>query len=251
MPEFLTTTQIASKIEETFNEAAKQIYIISPYLKLSRHVRELIEAQAANKALHIDLIYGKTDLKPEEADWLNTQRVDTHYREHLHAKCYMNEKQAVVTSMNLYEYSEKNNDEFGILLRAEDQADAAAYQQLDKAVSRLIQLSDKVTITATRGASQEPSNTKPTTNTPDKPAASIAGGLEFGYCIQNGKEIDVNPQKPLCSGCYSMNKRFNREVKGKHCHTCGKEHSSSFDKPVCPACYSKFKDVLNFAAAKR
>lgn len=253
MPKFLTTSAISSNVEEIIKKAEQNIYIVSPYLKLNRLVKEKLEAQARHNVVNIRLIYGKQDLKPDEIEWISNQDIRTHFREHLHAKCYMNEKQAIVTSMNLYEFSERNNDEFGILLDSAKPEDQEAFQDLKTEIETILGGSVRVTLSATRtedAASTTPS--KPAT----KPAAEkhttiIAGNPEIGYCIQNGKEIEVNPQKPLCGGCYSMNKRFNREVNGKHCHTCGKEHNSSFDKPVCPSCYSKFKDVLNFTAAKR
>ena len=41
----------------------------------------------------------------------------------LHAKCYLSETSALVTSMNLYEFSQVNNHEMGIsLTKAEDPA---------------------------------------------------------------------------------------------------------------------------------
>ncbi len=36
--------------------------------------------------------------------------------DNLHAKCYMSEKACVITSMNMYDFSEHNNREMGILL---------------------------------------------------------------------------------------------------------------------------------------
>ena len=65
-------------------------------------------------------MYGKTELRSEETEWLADNFVRTSFREHLHAKCYMNDSHALVTSMNLYEFSQVNNDEMGILVSAED-----------------------------------------------------------------------------------------------------------------------------------
>lgn len=41
----------------------------------------------------------------------------------VHCKCYYNEKYLLITSMNMYEYSEQNNREMGILLLKEDYRD--------------------------------------------------------------------------------------------------------------------------------
>ena len=61
------------------------------------------------------VIYGKNELRPEENNWLRSMdSIKTGFLQDLHAKCYMNEEEALVTSMNLYEYSQVNNYEMGI-----------------------------------------------------------------------------------------------------------------------------------------
>ena len=39
-----------------------------------------------------------------------------YYYHNLHAKCYFNDSEMVITSMNMYEFSEKNNREMGIYI---------------------------------------------------------------------------------------------------------------------------------------
>jgi phosphatidylserine/phosphatidylglycerophosphate/cardiolipin synthase-like enzyme len=39
-------------------------------------------------------------------------------RNNLHAKCYISENEAIISSLNLYEYSQVNNDEMGILVKS-------------------------------------------------------------------------------------------------------------------------------------
>ena len=52
--------------------------------------------------------------------WLEgLTQIKTSFRRNLHAKCYLNENEALLTSMNLYEFSEKNNDEMGVLVSEE------------------------------------------------------------------------------------------------------------------------------------
>ena len=53
----------------------------------------------------------------EEKEWLESMTsIKTSVRKNLHAKCYLNGKEALLTSMNLYEYSQEHNDEMGILV---------------------------------------------------------------------------------------------------------------------------------------
>ncbi len=59
----------------------------------------------------------------------------------LHAKLYMNEEFAVILSMNLYEYSQVNNEELGVLYgRKEDRAE---FKDITFQVMRLIGISEK------------------------------------------------------------------------------------------------------------
>ena len=76
-------------------------------------------------SVDIRIIYGKSELQPDESEWLQgLDAVKTSYRKDLHAKCYLNEDMALLTSMNLYEFSEKNNDEMGVLVSREEDQDA-------------------------------------------------------------------------------------------------------------------------------
>jgi len=63
----------------------------------------------------------------------------------LHAKCYINESQAIVTSMNLYAYSQENNEEMGILVFKEDDPDL--YQEIYAEAQRLLTISEEVRVT--------------------------------------------------------------------------------------------------------
>ena len=82
--------------------------IISPYLRIDDHTKELLEG----KEIEINVIYGKKDLKPKEKIWLDSmEHIRLSFRRNLHAKCYLNEDYALLTSMNLNEFSQVNNDE--------------------------------------------------------------------------------------------------------------------------------------------
>ena len=70
--------------------------------------------------------------------------IRTSFCKNLHAKCYMNENMCIVTSLNLYEFSQVNNNEMGILIqRSEDgQLHKDAYDE----AQRIIRISDEVRI---------------------------------------------------------------------------------------------------------
>lgn len=253
MPTFLTTNGVSDKVETIIKKAEEKLYIFSPYLKINERFKQQIARQAQNHLLSIHLVYGKQELAPDEINWLSQQNIKTHFRKNLHAKCYMNEKQAIVTSMNLYEFSQVHNEEFGILLDNEKQEDQAAFKEMRQEVIDILNTTAPVTLTATHGQIESDSPpSKPATQrqTPaPKPPTASAPTTTKAYCIQNAKEMDFNAQNPVCGGCHYMNNKFKRTAKGKHCHACGKEHDPTVSKPVCPACYPKVKDLI-FASSR-
>ena len=97
-------------------------------------------------------------MRPEESDWLESQEfIRTSFCEHLHAKCYMNEKAALLTSMNLYEFSQRNNEEMGILVAAEG-PDSELYERIKEESQRLLRISENVRVTVARVADTESDN---------------------------------------------------------------------------------------------
>ena len=62
MAQFITTRQISSELEVLIREADKTLYLVSPYLKLSKDFQELINSRNKNEKKTI-IIYGKSDHK--------------------------------------------------------------------------------------------------------------------------------------------------------------------------------------------
>ena len=114
MAEFLTTTGTSHAIEELIKGAREYLIIISPYIQLNKRIKDLL-VDKGREEIDIQLVYGKGKLKPNQIDWLSTQEFITiNYRQDLHAKCYLNEQRGIITSMNLYEFSQINNDEMSV-----------------------------------------------------------------------------------------------------------------------------------------
>ncbi len=95
--------------------------------------------------IDIRIVYGKSELQPAEANWLKTlDYVRTSYCANLHAKCYISEGACIITSLNLYEFSQINNNEMGILLIRRD--DATTYKEAHDEAHRIIRISEEVKI---------------------------------------------------------------------------------------------------------
>jgi phosphatidylserine/phosphatidylglycerophosphate/cardiolipin synthase-like enzyme len=64
--------------------------------------------------------------------------------------CYLNEELCIITSLNLYEFSQVNNNEMGILIRRAD--DGQLYKDAYEEAQRIIRISDEVRISLERVA---------------------------------------------------------------------------------------------------
>jgi len=119
MAKFLNTSATTYHLEELIKHAQDRLIIISPFLKLNDRIKELI-ADKDRMKIDVRLVYGKTELAPQEINWLRSLKyVRTGFCQNLHAKCYANEQAAIITSMNLYDFSQVNNNEMGVYIERE------------------------------------------------------------------------------------------------------------------------------------
>jgi phosphatidylserine/phosphatidylglycerophosphate/cardiolipin synthase-like enzyme len=138
MPKYLRTSGITAGVEELIREARERLYIISPYLKLSDNIRELLNDKEREKA-EVRIIFGKQELSPTEMSYLqNLKYVRLYFSKNLHAKCYLNEKKMIISSMNLYEFSQQNNREMGILIERDNEADRPVYEDAWKDIESIL-----------------------------------------------------------------------------------------------------------------
>ena len=137
MSKFLTTTEISYRIESLINEASTFILLISPYLKIHSRLQKIIESKIKKSSVAIIIVCRSRDLDNATKLWLKTNdKIHCCFVENLHAKCYLNENEAILTSMNLYDYSMVNNVEFGISIKKEE--DGQEYEKIKKESSILL-----------------------------------------------------------------------------------------------------------------
>ncbi len=116
MAKFITTKQITSELEDLIKKADERLYVVSPYLKLSKDFRDLLTYRNTNRK-DTKIIFGKQELNPEQMTFFQGLRfVYLFFSEDLHAKCYINDTKMIITSMNFYDFSMMNNKEMGILI---------------------------------------------------------------------------------------------------------------------------------------
>lgn len=239
MTQFLTTTGISHNLEQLIKDAKEKLILISPYLKINERLRQLLEDKDREK-MDIRVVYGKNELQLEENIWLRSKTsIRSSFCKNLHAKCFLNESAALLTSMNLYEFSQVNNEEMGILISKVD--DAALYAKVYEEAMRLIRISEEIRVTVEKGPPPAPK--PPVINHP--PAKTLAPAK--GLCIRKGEEIKADPTRPYCKECYDIWKAYdNPDYEEAFCHLCGKPNKSTMRKPTCYDCYRKYRDVFSF-----
>jgi phosphatidylserine/phosphatidylglycerophosphate/cardiolipin synthase-like enzyme len=144
MAKFLNTTGVSYHLEELIKTTKDRLILISPYLQFHKRVKDHLENLNIQKR-DIRIIYRENKLQLEENNWLESQiGIRTSLCNSLHAKCYLNENEAIVTSMNLYSFSQQNNDEMGIHVTKQNDADL--YNDIYNEVQRLLTISEEIRV---------------------------------------------------------------------------------------------------------
>ena len=248
MVQFLTTGGVNGHIEKIIREADEFLTIISPYLSVNPRIQNYIKTKCWASQPYVQIIYKKEKQSSDIKAWLSSMpNVFAGFCRNLHAKCYMNEKEALITSMNLLEYSQVNNYEMGILVS--HSADFELYKQVDDEASQIVRASTRVhepewsRISRLEGERlrkeqlRESASEEQQTTLPD-----------LGFCLRCGAEIRCAPERPYCDSHYRTWARYkNESFEEKHCHVCGTEHSTSMAKPLCLSCFRKYRSALGAA----
>lgn len=258
MAKFLTTKQISSCLEELIQEADKMLYIVSPYLKLSKDFQELINSRNKNEKKTI-IIYGKSELTPEQLKFLTGLRhVYLKFHENLHAKCYINDTKLIITSLNFYEYSMIHNKEIGVLYDLVNSADSDIYTKAlehirfieDNSDDKPFELKTSNEVQSPKIENQKkevPKAEIPKQQLTVKPESNKHNNKPTGYCIRTGVEIPFNVEKPMCYDAYkSWSKYGDPDYAEKFCHFSGEPSNgeTSVSKPILHKNWKKAKDLI-------
>jgi hypothetical protein len=121
MSRFLTGKELEDCITNIIWDASETLLIVSPFIKLDDYFKELFKKHINNPKLHIIIVFGKNEenvgksMSKSDFDFFKEfMFISVVYVPNLHAKYYGNELQGVITSINMYDYSFKNNIEFGV-----------------------------------------------------------------------------------------------------------------------------------------
>jgi phosphatidylserine/phosphatidylglycerophosphate/cardiolipin synthase-like enzyme len=229
MVRYLDTKPARDHLRSIINEATEEIVLISPYLGLSEAALELIQKKS-DQGIRITIVFGKKKQDDKIDPLMNIKNVRILFLKNLHAKCYYNQDKLIITSMNLYDFSMKNNIEMGILIEKED--DPKLFREITNSCQSIIIDAGENTIKGWE------TKTK-IGNMFEILESAIRREEQKGYCIRCGTEIEYNTKKPYCPKCYETWSKYKNpdytEKKG-FCHSCGNPFKASANECRCKKC---------------
>jgi len=230
MAKFINTRKAISELEELIRTAAERLILVSPYLRVSKDIRQLLEYRNSKDKV-TTVVFGKQELRPEEMAFLQGLRfVVLKFNEDLHAKCYVNDDKMIITSLNLYEYSMANNKEMGVLIDKNDPGDAQLFQEAMNEVDFILTTSQRFEFTAVKPEALAPSGPRAPQAEPQRPAKQPTG-----YCIRTGVPIPFNLERPLSAEAYKRWSQYgDAEYPEKFCHFSGEptDGHTCFKRPI-------------------
>lgn len=124
MAKFFTGNDLNSELGKLFEGAEEQIILISPYIKLHDRYASTLRTKIDNPKLEIIIVFGKNEddisrsMKQVDFNFFKEfPNIQIRYEKRLHAKYYASESAAIMTSMNLYSFSQDNNIEAGVMTK--------------------------------------------------------------------------------------------------------------------------------------
>lgn len=242
MAKFLDTTGVSYHLQQLINKANEKLVLISPFLKINDRIKQSLEDKNRMK-IDIRVVYGKNELQPEENNWLKSMTsIRASFCKDLHAKCYLNENEAIITSMNLYEFSQVNNNEMGILV--DKISDPDLYKEIYDEAYRLIRISDEIVISVEKA----PASEKHSDKQDSKLKSDKKHPKGIGYCIRTGVEIPFDNFNPLSKEAFkSWSKYKDPDYPEKFCHFTGEPShgETSFGFPIMKKNWKKAKETYN------
>lgn len=282
MAKFLTGNKLNLELEMLLEKAEKSIILISPFIKLHARYESALKAKIKNPNIAVTIVFGKNeeDLSKSmtETDFnffKQFPNIEIRFEKRLHAKYYANESTAILTSMNLYSFSQDNNIEAGIIANTSSFASVASSliiggsnDDIDedawKYFSRVIDQSELLFKRTPEFESTMLGLSKKfkSSNTEVDQLTEFFSGISrkkifekvqekkvLGYCIRSGKEIPFNVERPLSDSAFkSWNYFKDYDFPEKYCHFSGEPSNgeTSYGKPILRKNWNEARKKNNF-----
>ncbi len=245
MAKFLNTTGVSYHLEELIKGTKDRLILISPYLQFTDRIKEHLSNLNIQKR-DIRIVYRENKLQLEENNWLESQiGIRTSVCKNLHAKCYINENEAIITSMNLYEFSQQNNNEMGIYLSKAN--DSELYTSTLDEVQRLLTISEEIRVSVKKVTASTPPKEE-SRNFKVENAKIKSNDRPMGYCIRTGVTIPFNVERPMSYDAFkSWSKYSDAEYPEKFCHFTGESSNgeTSVSRPILKKNWKMAKEIFN------
>ncbi|MBR9847572.1 MAG: hypothetical protein GYB35_16385 [Algicola sp.] len=276
MAEFLTENDLNAALSHIFESAKYELLIISPYIKLHDRIKSILQSKLNNPDLLIVVLFGKNEddvsrsLNQNDFNFFKQfPNIQIRFEKRLHAKLYANEYQYLITSMNLYDYSQNTNIESGII---GDVTEKRIGKQTMDYFERVIEQSELIFEripkfeTKMFGLSSKYLNSETEVDNSDAFYSNTSYKKEFkktfkrtrensdankekeGFCIRTGDKIEFNLKMPMSPKAYSSWERYKDEYYAeKFCHFSGEpsQGATSFKNPVLRKNWNKAKTKFN------
>lgn len=257
MTKFLKGNELNAEIGKIFENAKDRLILISPYIKLHHRYTDELKSKVDNHKLTIVVVFGKNEkdlsksLTLEDLNFFKQfPNIEIRYEKRLHAKFYANQSSQIITSMNLYDFSQDENIEVGIkteytnlgnlttkLVTGETSLDKDAWEYFDKVIDRseLLFKNTPQYESAMLGMTKRYINFKTEVDKISEHFSKInqrkmysakitSSEIIEGYCIRTGDKIPFNAQKPYSDKAYKSWAQFkNPNYKENFCHKTGKK----------------------------
>lgn len=267
MAKFLKGNELNSQLEKVFEEAESHIILISPYIKLHDRYKAALLTKISDPYIELVILFGKNEndlsksMKQDDFDFFKQfPNIQIRYEKRLHAKYYANETSAILTSMNLYGFSQNNNIEAGVLMESsikgkftgDNELDNSSWEyfkvvlaqsellfkkeptfkkknlwsseKYDKSKIKVDKLSDFFKNANYNYEEFKTQKTEPFFN-----------DQNYGFCIRTGVKIPFNIEKPMTYDAFKMWSKYkNSEYSENYCHFSGEfsNGNTTVNRPI-------------------
>ena len=264
MAEFITGNNLNSALSQIFEQADYELIVISPYIKLHERIKSILKTKLKNPDLAITILFGKNEddvsksMNKNDFEFFKQfPNIQIRHEKRLHAKLYANDYNVLITSMNLYDYSQDTNIESGIFGSTSDKKiGKEALNYFTRVMEQSELIFEKVPVFESKllGLSSKYVKSKISVDNSDEfysnktykkvykkrspkneKAKPSAENKNTGYCIRTGEQIPFNIKMPYTTKAFSSWNRYKDEnYAEKFCHFSGEKSDgvSTYKSPI-------------------
>lgn len=268
MADFLTGDHLNHEIVKIISDSTDGVVLASPYMKFHDRIKRQLVNVSDNPKVEVKVIIGKSDgnfkssIDKDSLEFvMNLPNIKLYHENRLHAKFYGNGVDFILSSMNLYDFSQNTNIEFGVKLAVgsflDNRFEKDALKFIQEVVSQAELIYENVPIFEKKllGLTKEYRGFKNTINKVDRKnrglqeevvGIKIKEGITMGFCIRTGEPIPFNLQMPLSEKAYKTWSFYKDEnFQENYCHLTGEPSNgfTSFSKPVLRKNWAKAMEL--------